>query len=43
MAKALAAYLDADRHLMDKTISDDSRKAWEAIKAAAYSIVFFGE
>ncbi len=43
MAQAIAAYLDADRRLAYEAMTDDARKAWEAIKAAAASIVFFGE
>lgn len=43
MAQALATYLEADRVLATVALDDDGRKAWQAIKAAAYSIVFFGD
>lgn len=42
MAQALATYLEADRMLAQVAMDDDMRKAWEAIRAAAYSTVFFG-
>lgn len=43
MAQALAAYLEADRILMQVALDDDGRRVYEAIKAAAYSIIFFGD
>jgi len=43
MAQALAAYLEADRKLAFEALDSDARKAWEAIKEAAQSVLFFGE